>query len=549
MTDDEHPSVPVFQRMRPWLLGLLAAVALGGLYFFLATRGPGRAGSDSARAEAVGAADLATLSREVDALHAAWQAAETKGQGDAAGARESLAAAVLKQRQRVRLDARAAPAESERLRALERQLADLEVRETLGRISALEAEAQAARAGHRSDEARAKLRAALDLMAQVNRSNAAASRKDISRETRMRVEWETWEAEPLHQLVQDARARAERAAADERPEEARAAFEEIRRLQVRINREYPRTPFVDLGVEDQLEAQIQSLQAAPQARSVRESVAAAEENLKAGRYEEAARGFAQALVAQETINTTLSRSRQRSAAALEDIEARRQTALSSEALGRLSALEEAIVQHLRSGAVEQAREKIAESAEIVARVWREYPRSQRLDETLRERALYRARQAGALSEIRAELAAHLRPPAGASLAVSQILAAEVSQALYTRIMDKNPSRNAGEARPVDSVNWHEAAEFCRRAGWLLGRSVRLPAEAEYRGLLDAPPAEVSGLRGGLAEWLDAPAGAPEAAVAGGSYLDTRETLAGFPLQRLAKNERARHVGFRIVVAE
>ncbi len=546
--DDEQSPRPVFERIRPWLIGGVAAGVMGGVYYFLATRGPRAVEPPSARVESSTAADLAALSREVDALEAAWQAAEANGQGSTAEARATLASAVEKQRRRVRLDARATPAESERLRALERQAADLEVRDTLGRISTLEAEALAARAADRPDEAREKLRAALGLMEQVNRSNAAAAHKDLGRETRMKVDWETWQAEPLHQRLLDTRALAERAARAERWTDVRRYFEQVRQLQVQINREYPRTPFVDLGVEDELEMQIQSLQAEALAVMVRESVGGGEEKLQAGQPQEAARLFAQALAAQEKINTTLPRSRQRSASALEDIEARRQTALSLEALGRLNQLEAEIMRHLAAGEIPVARKKITESAEIVAQTWREYPRSKRLDDALRERVLYRAKQAGILADVRDAVSSQLQAVSGPS-PVARILQTEVPQALYARIMDKNPSRNAGDAKPVDSVSWHEAAEFCRRLGWLLGARVRLPTEAEHRALLTETPPAFAGLRGGLAEWLDAAPATPEAPVAGGSYLDTPEALAGFVLQRLSKNERARHVGFRIVVSD
>jgi hypothetical protein len=56
------------------------------------------------------------------------------------------------------------------------------------------------------------------------------------------------------------------------------------------------------------------------------------------------------------------------------------------------------------------------------------------------------------------------------------------------------------------------------------------------------------IAGNVAEWLQPPAEPAETApVAGGSYLDPAATLADPPLVRLGKRERARHVGFRIVV--
>jgi formylglycine-generating enzyme required for sulfatase activity len=153
---------------------------------------------------------------------------------------------------------------------------------------------------------------------------------------------------------------------------------------------------------------------------------------------------------------------------------------------------------------------------------------------------------------------------------AQMLKTEVAQDLYWRVMNTNPSRNPGRALPVDSVSWLEAQEFCQRLSWLLGTRVRLPTEAEARAgfaaVSDAWSADTSGghsheagksaatpagfrdLAGNLAEWLQPAADPSESApVAGGSYLDPANTLTAFTVTPVEKHERARHIGFRVVV--
>lgn len=50
---------------------------------------------------------------------------------------------------------------------------------------------------------------------------------------------------------------------------------------------------------------------------------------------------------------------------------------------------------------------------------------------------------------------------------------EVTQAAYRRVMHTDPSRYPGATRPVDSVGWTDATEYCRRIG------MRLPTESEW----------------------------------------------------------------------
>ena len=58
---------------------------------------------------------------------------------------------------------------------------------------------------------------------------------------------------------------------------------------------------------------------------------------------------------------------------------------------------------------------------------------------------------------------------------------EVTQGQYERIMGVNPSRQSQKAptKPVDSVTWDDAQEFCRRLGKVVKAEVRLPTEAEW----------------------------------------------------------------------
>ena len=60
---------------------------------------------------------------------------------------------------------------------------------------------------------------------------------------------------------------------------------------------------------------------------------------------------------------------------------------------------------------------------------------------------------------------------------------EVTQAQYKAVMGKNPSKKKrvfqSKKRPVESISWHEATQFCRKLSQKEKRKYRLPTEAEW----------------------------------------------------------------------
>jgi len=56
---------------------------------------------------------------------------------------------------------------------------------------------------------------------------------------------------------------------------------------------------------------------------------------------------------------------------------------------------------------------------------------------------------------------------------------EVTQAHYVQVMGGNPSRSKGAKKPIDTVSWNDAVEFCRTLSDQEGEKYRLPTEAEW----------------------------------------------------------------------
>jgi len=55
----------------------------------------------------------------------------------------------------------------------------------------------------------------------------------------------------------------------------------------------------------------------------------------------------------------------------------------------------------------------------------------------------------------------------------------VTQEQWQAIMGTDPSRFKGAKRPVEGVSWKDAQEFCRAVSAKVGKTVRLPTEAEW----------------------------------------------------------------------
>jgi hypothetical protein len=268
------------------------------------------------------------------------------------------------------------------------------------------------------------------------------------------------------------------------------------------------------------------------------------------------------------VNEKFPRSRSVNAARVEELEIKRQTLLSAAPLARAAALDGEIAALLRGRQNAPAGEKIAVAAALVEKAAAEFPRSRALDGALQRRLAYLGLRAADLDALQELVHPQLVPLPGAKRFA--MLKTEVSQDLYARVMNGNPSRNSGRALPVDSVSWHDAREFCERLGWLLGCRTRLPTEPEFRavyadgaiawsadtsggrsheaGKLSSGSAAFENLAGNLAEWLEPAAEAGETApLAGGSYLDGADALRRLPVTLVEKRERARHIGFRVVV--
>lgn len=566
----KHHIVVFFRAVRVWLLCGVGLAALGFLYYFLATIGPKRVGGPASVITAPDDPAIARLSDEITDLEKQYRkSADANLIGPEST--EALSKAVDKQRELLRTFSNAGLDQSTRLSRLETELDSVRAREKVILVDHLEKDGEELLTAGKIDEAGEKLREALRLQHQINLSSAGSRYKNYVRETSLTQAVAAVDAAPLRKEVDAAVAAARQATAELRWADALTAYTAARDAQARINREYGRTRYADLAGADRLTAEIESLNAAGVAAEIEAKEKAGDDAVRGRRQAEAAALFDAAETLQLQVNKNYPRSRFVSSQRIENLEIKRQTALSSGVADSLEALDLAISLHLRKRQIVAVEQKLEEAGRLVDRLFTEFPKSVRLNGSLRIKLAYLGLRRTDLRSLQDEVYDRLLPLPG--VAERLMLKTEVSQSLYVLVMNTNPSRNPGRALPVDSVNWSDAQEFCMRLSWLLGSPVRLPSPDEFRVALGGEgggevwssrnsdgrsheagqqkpnAAGFHDLLGNLGEWTSSDQDADKAPVFGGSYLDDPEVLAKVPSEMRLKSDRARHVGMRILVEQ
>ncbi len=556
-----------WQTVRPWFLTTLGLIALVSLWLFLANVGPGRAVEPIPDAPAKpGDPALVRLAAEVAELEKQYQVYATANiTSDEALA--VLQTAVERQRALVRASPRGDYTAQRDLERLQADLDTLEARRAVPRIEALQRDGEEALAAMQLDEASKAFREALDMQNRINGSSASPRFKNFVRVTTLEQSLTSLEVLPLVRERDAALARARAAVANQRWADALAGYISARDAQDRINREYRNTRHANLAEFDRLEAEIASLNAAGIASAVDAKEKAGDEAERAGDHAAAAVAYAEALALQQQINDRFSRSRFVSSPRIEAIDVKLQTARSQPLALELARLDASISDELRRRRVVAAEQLLPRAMELTAKLAADFPRSRSVDGNIRLKLNYLSLKRAELRRLQDEVYDRLLPLVGVNDRL--LYSSETPQGLYQAVMNTNPSRNPGRMLPVDSVSWNDAEEFCARLGWIMGTQVRLPTLEELRiahgagggdirssadggrvAATDSGQPNRNGYRdilGNLAEWLAAPAGDDRAPVAGGSYLDTPEFIATFPVEERPKLDRARHIGFRFLL--
>jgi hypothetical protein len=285
----------------------------------------------------------------------------------------------------------------------------------------------------------------------------------------------------------------------------------------------------------------------------------------------AAQAFERALTIQAQLMQEFPRSAWATTKRKSEFETKRNRWRAAASLQDVATRAEAMAKYLRAGQSAEALTLARELREKLTRVEAENPGVVPPEDALRRRLEYVATHAATIQAILPKLEQLVAPVPGSGV---RMMKQEISQGFYSTVMGVNPSASMRENLPVESVAYADAQAFCEALGWMSGRTVRLPTVAEYKaamGDLALPPAATKAwtfdntdgvtarpvgtsqpsaggyfdLLGNVEEWAQAEATDDFASVVGGSV--NWVPVSGLPLRKALKREKSRTIGFRIVI--
>ena len=451
----DGPVKPAHRRRGIWLAGVLLLLAA---WWQL-----GREPAAPTAGQQQLAGEIVRLEEKLESLRT--ELAALPADSAPATRRKLLEEAVARQDELMRRRVPPASADGVRLGDWQAQLDDVVAREQGQQSRELEAAAAGLIRQKQPAAAGEKLREALRLQREINRGMADRQLKSYGREALLQQQFEEVAAGPRLAEAQDALAAARAAATDGSWADALRHYTRAREIQQQLNADFPRSRFSDLLADSRIEAEMTALSAATalaQRDSFQQQAAAA---ATAGKLEEADRCYALAADRQQVINTQFPQSRFVSMERLEQIEVERQTLRARPPLEALRTADGAVTGHLRRRESFQAQRQLTQARQQLEDAVQQFPKARGFDAELCERLNYLARHAADLEAIQDQTYDLLLPLPGR--APGAMLKVELPQALFATVMNTNPSRNPGRARPVDSVNFAEAGEFCRRQSFHL----------------------------------------------------------------------------------
>lgn len=459
------------------LLVILAAAAVIGFFYFLTLMSPGK--SVKAPSEYIDpSVESSQLLKESEELEAEFEKSASAG--------IVSAPEVDKLRKAIRLQeiyiekARATSSDRapmNRLMRLRTRLHNVEA-EPLSRLVAdFEKNARSAEESGDSEAADRFYRQAYDIQDKINRGYWLSDFKSVTKVVEIDKAIKNLQVRPMYEESLAAEQRAKEAVSKSDWKAAVAEYEKAVQISRDISLKFPTSGYNDYMRIQRMRGELDSLKSSDLKVEIEKLLGEADGLQKKGEFAAASDRYAMAAVRQKDINQLFPRSIHASEERLSEY-----SNLSTEAKSRIyaaevSAIDREFTEVVRSSDIAKASDL---SSNLVARVEqfrKDFPRNSDItsEDLIRVRYLnFTIRQ---IADIQKLVKSALLPVGSGG---KKMLKTEVTQKLYSLVMQENPSRNqSSEDNPVESVTYQEAMTFCQRLGWILGMKVSLPTEAEF----------------------------------------------------------------------
>lgn len=419
-----------------------------------------------------------------------------------------------------------------------------------------------------------KIQSAIEGQTTINELHGLSTHRNINRIAQLKRTLDYFKAYPLYAEIQELERKAIEFAKSEEWIEAAEVMQQIIEKQLFLNSEYRSSKLANSFKVNDYKLQEITFLSEPLRQDIDSLTAQADARVQKQEYKEAAAFYQEALRLQIELNKNFLESPYNSNDRVNDLLVKSQTAGSYDLGESINNLNFEIDRDLRQRNLGLAKDKILRVSDAILRMTEEFPKSAYNDRDLEIKIKFLNYIRNDLSRIQDRIYENLLPIPGEP--GKQIYNSEVSQAIYSTIMGVNPSRYQGDLKPVESVSWEDARNFCKRLSWILGLTVRLPKEYEFRSMVgrlryvklekhvvsnldkggladiqskDALAVGAYDLLGNVSEWLFSEEAYYDdyAKHIGGHFGDSLEAIYTVPLRQANRNERSRLIGFRFVV--
>ncbi|MEX0331990.1 MAG: SUMF1/EgtB/PvdO family nonheme iron enzyme [Puniceicoccaceae bacterium] len=438
----------------------------------------------------------------------------------------------------------------------------------------LEEEAEAEVGQQNYESAIELLNKAIKLQNEINEQHPRSSARNPARLHQMRNKVLAWETQPLADRADQLKEDAYRLASERRYEEAKASMQEALEQQQILNQDYRNSRSASLSRLKQFEEAWEEIAMAEDVDKVQELIDQARRALETSDQEIVLNATEAAAIMQRRLIARFP-GRTEQTEILQEIARLRDSGASLSSFANITTLRELTREALRQKDMETFRSAVADWFRETSSFLLRFPSSDLVSQINAPEVTYLHGRIEEIPAILDMVDADLVPVPGQEGVL--LFRSEVHQALYTSVMEENPSNLQNPQNPVDSVNWTEAVDFTRKLEWILARPVSLPTREIFVSALgqverseiatiawssqntnrETQPVKTRSandlgfhdLLGNVAEWLASDSGElPERVVAiGGAVRDSDARLARVPEEPRQPGERNRFVGFRFMV--